>query len=272
MTGKMNTMQYIGTKLVEAMPTTRGDYNHYRGWTIPQDENPNDEGYVLQYPDGYVSWSPKEIFEKAYLPMEVNAELKTDKPSISQKMVQDFIASAETIIMGDKTTVVRAVLRNGFEIVESSSCVSKENYDVELGKKICMKKIEDKVWMLLGFLLQTAVSGVQGGTAEKRNCNTCEDRNCAKCEVELNTDLDFGQAIQAAKAGYKIARAGWNGKGQYVELAVDIEYDDQHGERHGAYHEDVGSKALAFVGTRGTQMGWLASQSDMLAEDWMIVG
>ncbi len=62
--------------------------------------------------------------------------------------------------MGEKITVVRAVLANGFEIVESSSCVSAENYDEALGAQICMKHIKDKVWMLLGFLLQTAVHGI----------------------------------------------------------------------------------------------------------------
>ena len=82
-------------------------------------------------------------------------------PSISQEMVDDFIRETEVMTMGDKTTVVRAVLRNGFEIVESSACVSEENYDERLGAEICMEKIRDKVWMLLGFLLQTAVHGVK---------------------------------------------------------------------------------------------------------------
>ena len=76
-------------------------------------------------------------------------------------MVDDFIAHTEVQTLGDNTTVVRAVLRNGFEIVESSSCVSKENYSVDLGTQICMKKIKDKIWFLLGFLLQTAVHGVK---------------------------------------------------------------------------------------------------------------
>ena len=51
--------KYIGTKLVQARPMTRGAYNRYRGWEIPADENPEDEGYLIQYPDGYVSWSPQ---------------------------------------------------------------------------------------------------------------------------------------------------------------------------------------------------------------------
>ena len=39
---------YIGTKRIEAEPMTRGDYNKYRGWTIPADENPEDEGYIVK--------------------------------------------------------------------------------------------------------------------------------------------------------------------------------------------------------------------------------
>ena len=57
---------YIGTKRIEAEPMTRGDYNKYRGWTIPADENPEDEGYIVKYSNDYISWSPKQTFEEAY--------------------------------------------------------------------------------------------------------------------------------------------------------------------------------------------------------------
>ena len=58
--------QYIGAKIIEARPMNRGEYNEYRGWTIPANEYPADEGYLVKYPDGYESWSPKEVFEDAY--------------------------------------------------------------------------------------------------------------------------------------------------------------------------------------------------------------
>ena len=45
--------QYIGVKLVKATPLTRGDYNKYRGWTIPADEDPADDGYLVVYEDKY---------------------------------------------------------------------------------------------------------------------------------------------------------------------------------------------------------------------------
>ena len=82
--------------------------------------------------------------------------------------------------------------------------------------------------------------------------------------------MDFGSAIKLLKAGKKLARKGWNGKNQYIELATNISYRNANGEIINAEHEAIGNKAVAFVGTSGVQLGWLASQSDMLAEDWII--
>lgn len=158
--------QYIGTKLIEAEKAYRVD-----GKTVvlPDDGVPCgskvERGYKVRYADGYESWIPQEVFERAYLPLEVNGKLKTTAPSISAEMVEQFIDHHETVTMGGKTTVVRAVLKNGFVIVESSSCVSAENYDEKLGEDICMEKIKDKVWMLLGFLLACGVNGVDGEAA-----------------------------------------------------------------------------------------------------------
>ena len=83
--------------------------------------------------------------------------------------------------------------------------------------------------------------------------------------------MDFGEAIKKVKAGYKIQREGWNGKQQYVELASSISYVNAQGKIVNVEHAAIGNKALAFVGTSGVQLGWLASQADMLAEDWKCV-
>ena len=62
--------KYIGTKEIKAAPMSRGEYNKLRGWEIPAEENPNDEGYLVEYVDskknhpnfdGYISWSPKNV-------------------------------------------------------------------------------------------------------------------------------------------------------------------------------------------------------------------
>ncbi|MGY2337968.1 DUF2829 domain-containing protein [Pseudomonas sp. SDO5532_S415] len=67
---------YIGTKIILALAMTRLAYNEYRGWSLPADENGADDGYLVEYTDGgapnhpdhagYISWSPKEQFDKAY--------------------------------------------------------------------------------------------------------------------------------------------------------------------------------------------------------------
>ena len=83
--------------------------------------------------------------------------------------------------------------------------------------------------------------------------------------------MNFGLALEAAKMNKKIARKGWNGKGQYVELGRNFAYTTPDCKNPACFHEDIGSTALVFVGTRGRQVGWLASQADMLADDWYIV-
>lgn len=71
---------YLGTKMVNAKPMSRLEYNQFRGWTLPADENGADEGYLVEYVgpgqkantaeyEGYVSWSPKDVFDEAYKPI-----------------------------------------------------------------------------------------------------------------------------------------------------------------------------------------------------------
>lgn len=153
------TKQYIGTKIIKAWPARRCTFIGGKVVYACLDEIVPagckiEEGYRIEYADGYLSWSPKAVFEEAYRPTD---------------------------------------------------------------------------------------------------------------------GMNFGLAIEAAKKGKKIARAGWNGKNQYVELATCISYRNAAGEDINVDHDTIGNKALAFVGTSGVQMGWLASQADMLADDWRIV-
>lgn len=68
--------------------------------------------------------------------------------------------------------------------------------------------------------------------------------------------MNFGQAIEALKSGRRVARAGWNGKGMWLELQVP----DAHSKM---------SLPYIFMKTADNhQVPWLASQTDMLADDW----
>lgn len=87
----------------------------------------------------------------------------------------------------------------------------------------------------------------------------------------IGNTFDFGEAICLLKRGHRVARLGWNGKGQFIELATNISYVNANDEVINIDHEAIGNKAVAFVGTSGVQLGWLASQADMLANDWYVV-
>lgn len=104
----------------------------------------------------------------------------------------------------------------------------------------------------------------------EQGCTEDSTRNNAS-QCRCNEAMTFGDALYAMKQGKSVARKGWNGKNQFVELATGISYKGNSGEIVNVHHNDIGNKALAFIGTSGVQMGWLASQADMLAEDWYIV-
>lgn len=168
---------YIGTKMILARPMSRIEYITYRGWQLPANENPSDEGFLVEYVDGgtanhpdhvgYISWSPKDVFERSYRP---------------------------------------------------------------------------------------------------------------------STGLDFGAALQALKAGERVARAGWNGKGMWLALSGALggrripaaSFWNKHNAEYAAQTIDGSANVLPCITmkTAGGEilMGWLASQTDMLAEDWYVLG
>lgn len=148
------TKDYYGTKRVTAWREDREEGNNIQ------------PGYAVKYPDGYVSWSPKDVFEEAYQPLDA---------------------------------------------------------------------------------------------------------------------LSFGHAIEAAKAGHKIARRGWNGKGMFVALMGALYLPPYNSQEPGAKVNDHTAKFIGkdtpldsqpyfamYTANQLWQPGWLASQADMLANDWMI--
>lgn len=159
---------YIGVKRVKAMYMDREVYNSYRGWELPADENGADEGYLVEYVqstdspnknhpnhEGYISWSPKDVFEEAY------------------------------------------------------------------------RKTEG---------------------------------------------LTFGEAIEAAKKGIRVARIGWNGAGMYVYIHEATSLPSENDEQREEFGEVVNCRAFWIIKTAQKDLSsWAPSGSDSLAEDWMIV-
>jgi hypothetical protein len=165
---------YIGTKVVTASPMNRADYNILRGWTLPDDEDGEDEGYLVEYTDGgkpnhagykgYISWSPTEQFERAY------------------------------------------------------------------------------------------------------------------CDTHLGY-MNFGGAVSLLKAGRKVAREGWNGKGMWLILVPGTKVVNftegspymKAGLTSGEILPHIDMYTTNSEGRRAMLPGWVASQSDILADDWLVV-
>ena len=130
---KAMTQYYVGVKIVQA-------------W---EEEREGRHGYAVKYPDGYTSWSPKQAFESAYLPMG------QDPSTVTSSMVDLFTGREyESSTIDEKTTLVKCDTLTGFRQYETSSCVDPKNYDPEIGSEICVDRIKDRIWKYLGFVVQ----------------------------------------------------------------------------------------------------------------------
>ncbi len=94
------------------------------------------------------------------------------------------------------------------------------------------------------------------------------------------SNMSFGDAIAALKQGQRVSRAGWNGKGMWLVLVPGTKA--AHLSEGSPYHKALGMSECEILphidmwtinaeGRRAMLPGWLASQSDMLADDWAIV-
>ena len=141
-------MKAIGIKMVELIAMCAGEAQ-YKGYKTNGKEG-NDPGYEVTYPDGYKSWCPKDIADKAYFKLDES----NDGTKIVKADVNNFCPQYKATTVCDKTTVVIAKTITGFELVESSSCVDAKNYSQELGEKYALEQIYNRVWDYLGLVLQ----------------------------------------------------------------------------------------------------------------------
>lgn len=150
--------RYIGTKIVDARPMSRREYNEYRGWTLPINENGDDQGYLIEYRDGgvgndsrhqgYISWSPAEVFARAYVCTADIPNRLTREGLIEKIRFHDFVRIPEST-----TTVCVLTMQNGFTVMGKSACVDKAMFNKQMGEEIAMDDAIEKLWELEGYLL-----------------------------------------------------------------------------------------------------------------------
>lgn len=147
-------MKAIGIKMVELQPMTAREAND-KGHRIGN-HSFEEEGYEVTCPDGYKSWSPKDAADAVYYLLSEN----NDGTEIIKEDVENFITNVDVTTIGEKTTVVNAHTRSGFDMVRHSSCVDPKNYSEELGKQYAMEEVVNDLWAHLGFVLKWAKYGI----------------------------------------------------------------------------------------------------------------
>ena len=146
-------MKAIGVKMVDLVPMTAREAND-KGHRIGE-HSFETEGYEVTYPDGYKSWSPKEVADAAYFPIkDENGQM------IKLEDIENFIEIENVSKLGTKTTVVSIHTITGFDSHGLSSCVDPSRYDMNIGKQFAKEKAVDAIWAGLGFVLQWAKFGL----------------------------------------------------------------------------------------------------------------
>lgn len=146
---------YVGVKSIMAEPMTRGEYNKVRGWQLPANEEPDDPGYLVEYENGHISWSPADVFNESY---------------------------------------------------------------------------------------------------------------------QENGKLTFSAALALIKAGKQVARAGWNGKDQFVYLLQGSKMATRAGYGFGEYiGEPTFGDLLVIRNSQNMLFSWVPSMGDLMASDWVVL-
>lgn len=187
----------------------------------------------------------------------------TKKNTVTQEHVENIFQNTtlDYATTFGKCTVLTAQLPNGFIIVESSACVDPANFDEAIGANICNERVKNKIWELEGYKLQSEL-----GEAKVPVIGVFGDS-------PRTSGLSFGQAVELLKEeGKKLARAGWNGKNMFLYYVPANSYAAQTDVAQKEFGPMVAYSAyIAMKTATGEVVPWLASQTDVLAEDWEIV-
>lgn len=193
-----------------------------------------------------------------------------------RKLTKEFLESeierAEYNRMTSTITHCTIVTKSGFTFTGESACVDPNNYNKELGEKFAYENAFEKMWMPYGFWLHKALADHDNRLQPPSDDNKIE----AQDVIPEGATFDFGTAVEALKQGARVAREGWNGKGMFLYYVPENKYPasrNEHGTMIGMFKDDMVPYGayIAMKTAQNNVVPWLASQTDVLAEDWQIV-
>ena len=188
---------------------------------------------------------------------------------ITKEFLESEIISVEYNRLQGTLTHCAITVKSGFVFTGESACVDPNNFDKEIGEQVAYDSAFEKMWMPYGFWLHQKVR--DEAPAVKNDLG-------GVLVISENERMDFGKAVHAMKAGIRVCRSGWNGKGMWLGL-VHPDDDDIVPPRPTYAVAGIAGYAtngcLPWIGMKTADnkfVPWLASQTDVLAEDWQIAG
>lgn len=194
-----------------------------------------------------------------------------------RKLTKEFLESeidkVEYNRFGETNTHCTITTKSGFSFTGESACVDPNNFDQKIGEKFAYENAFNKMWTPYGFWLHKALAEYDYKLRPPLDSEKLEA--CDQPEIRLK-DMAFGSAITAMKDGHRVARSGWNGKGMFLYYVPENKYPasrNEHGTMIGVFEDDMVPYGayIAMKTAQNNVVPWLASQTDVLAEDWQIV-
>jgi len=200
-----------------------------------------------------------------------------------RKLTKEFLESeidkVEYNRFGETNTHCTITTKSGFSFTGESACVDPNNFDQKIGEKFAYENAFNKMWTPYGFWLHKALAeydNLPTNTAQEEFLQS--EKSVLGGSVLPKTErLSFGDAIAALKEGLRVERAGWNGKGMWLTMVHPD--DDANVPPRPTYAvagivDAATNGCLPWIGMKTADnkfVPWLASQTDVLAEDWQIV-
>ena len=202
-----------------------------------------------------------------------------------RKLTKEFLESeidkVEYNRFGETNTHCTITTKSGFTFTGESACVDPNNFDQKIGEKFAYEQAFEKMWMPYGFWLHKALAefdNFQTSTGQDEFLAEGLKQLCQANILPKTEHLSFGDAVAALKEGLRVARSGWNGKGMFLALVNGSDADYHVNSRIFGTGEDGNSEkqmpildAIYMKTANDELVPWLASQTDVLSEDWQIV-
>jgi len=195
-----------------------------------------------------------------------------------RKLTKEFLESeidkVEYNRFGETNTHCTITTKSGFSFTGESACVDPNNFDQKIGEKFAYENAFNKMWTPYGFWLHKALADHDNRLQPPSDDNKIEAQDWM---IPDDATFSFGDAVEILKKGVRVARAGWNGKGMWLMMVHPD--DDAAVPPRPAYAvngivDDATNGCLPWIGMKTADnkfVPWLASQTDVLAEDWQIV-